>query len=169
MLRINAGSGQRRFGTPEFPWVNCDINPRWEPDVVCDCARMSMFDDGSADIIVAHHTLEHYGCGDGDGMIRECHRILCHGGSLIICVPDMRALATAWLQGRISTQIYLTNVYGAFMNSDSDRHRWGFDTESLKAFIKTCGFDAVKSFDWRDIPGSDIARDWWVLSAEAIK
>lgn len=102
-------------------------------------------------------------------MFRECHRILSPEGSLIVCVPDMRALAQGWLQGRITTQIYLTNVYGAFMDSDFDRHKFGYDYESLAAELKVCGFSRVKPFDWREIPGASIARDWWILAADAIR
>ena len=165
MLRVNLGSGQRRFGEG---WTNVDINPKWEPDVVADGASMPMFADGSAELIVSHHNLEHYGCGDAAPMIRECHRILEPGGSLIVCVPDMRALATGWLQGRVSTQVYMTNVYGAYMDSEADRHKWGFDYESLRDFLRSCGFSRVKPFDFRAIPGADIARDWWILGVEGI-
>ncbi len=166
MLRINLGSGQRPF---KAPFVNVDVNPRWEPDVVADGATMPMFANGSADMIVAHHNLEHYGCGEAVPMLMECHRILCENGSLIVCVPDMQALAQGWLQGRINTQIYLTNVYGAYMNSESDRHRWGFTGESLRCFLLSCGFNRVKPFDWRTISGADLARDWWILAVEAVK
>lgn len=165
-LRLNVGSGQRKFGSG---WTNCDVNPKWEPEVICDGASMPMFPDGSADIIVSHHVAEHASCGDACPMFRECRRILSDGGSLIICVPDMRALAQGWLQGRISTQIYMTNVYGAFMDSDADRHKFGYDAASLTKELLSCGFSRVKPFDWRTIPGADIARDWWILAVEAVK
>lgn len=165
-IRINLGSGQRKFAD----FVNVDINPRWEPDVVADGAHMPMFADGSADLIVSHHNLEHYGCGEAKPMIQECHRILSPEGSLIICVPDMRALAQGWLQGRVTDQIYFTNCFGAFMSEDWDRHRWGFTYESLREFLLSCGFSHIKPFDWRKIPGADIAGpDWWILAVEAYK
>lgn len=164
VLRINLGSGQRKFAG----WVNVDINPRWEPDIVADGANMPMFADASADLIVSHHNLEHYGCGEAAPMLRECHRILAPEGSLIVCVPDMRALAQGWLQGRVTTQIYITNVYGAYMDSEADRHKWGFDELSLRDFLLSCGYARVKPFDWREIPGADIARDWWILAMEAV-
>lgn len=168
MPRLNIGSGQRKFG-PEGGWINVDINPKWTPDVVADGASMPMFADNSADIIVSHHNCEHYGCGEATSMIKECCRVLEPGGSLIVCVPDMRALAEAWIAGRLTTQIYLTNVYGAFMDSDFDRHFFGFDARSLREFLLGCGFGKVIPFDWRHIPGADIAQDFWILGMEAIK
>lgn len=128
-----------------------------------------MFESGSAEIIVLHHVLEHFGCGEGAGMLRECYRVLQPGGSLLVFVPDMIALAENWLRGGIGTQIYLTNVYGAFMGDLADRHRWGFTLDSLMAELRVNGRWYVDKFGWRDIEGADIARDWWILGVEAIK
>lgn len=150
-------------------WLNIDINPKWHPDIVADGAHMPMFANGSSDLIVSHHNLEHIGCGEAAPLIREFHRVLSDTGSLIVCVPNMKALAYGWLQGRVTTQIYMTNVYGAYMDSEADRHRWGYDVASLRAFLLSCGFSRVGSFDWRPIPGSDLARDWWILVSEAFK
>lgn len=167
LVRINLGSGQRKFNG----WVNIDINPRWEPDYVADGAHLPMFGDNEVDMIVAHHTLEHYGCGEGSGMLQECHRILKPGGSLIITVPDMHALCHAWLTGKMGTQLFMTNTYGAFMDSEADRHRWGYDWHSLQTFVKsTAAWSHVYKFDFRWIQGADIAGpEWWILGAEAIK
>ena len=174
-MLLNVGSGQRRFGTPECPWVNVDINPRWNPDIVADGATMNM-DSDSAEVIVLHHTLEHYGCGEADMLIRNCHRILKPGGSLLVFVPDMDALARAWIAGKIPTQVYMTSVYGAFMDSDADRHRWGFTRLTLGEFLTQCRnpsrdlpWSDLRLFDGRLIPGADIAQDWWILGVEAIK
>lgn len=168
MLRLNLCSGQRPFQRPM--WTNVDKNPRWNPDVVADCAAMPIFANDSADVIVISHGVEHYGCGEADMLIRECRRILCPGGSLIVTVPDMRALASAWLAGRLTTQVYLTCVYGAYMNDEADRHKFGYDRQSLAQFVGSCApWSITMPFDWRTIPGMDLARDFWILGLEAIK
>ncbi len=166
MKRYNLCSGQRPFSAP---FINVDSQERWNPDVVADCSHMPMFEDASADMIVIHHGLEHFGCGEADAMLKECYRILAPGGSLLVFVPDMRALANRWLTRQISDQIYFTNVYGAFMGDDADRHRWGFSAFSLCDTVEMAGFRSMKGFDWREIPGADLARDWWILSVEATK
>lgn len=166
-MRLNVGSGQRPF---KPPFVNVDVNPKWRPDVVADGASMPMFDDGSAEIIVLHHVLEHFGCGEAGGVVRECHRILAPGGSLLVFVPDMAALVRAWIAGKLPTQLFMTNVYGAFMDSDADRHRWGYTGESMRHFLRaTSPWERVGGFDWRPIEGADIANDWWILGTECIK
>lgn len=166
-MRLNLGSGQRKFGPG---WTNVDINPKWEPDVVADGASMPMFEDGSADLVVAHHTLEHYGCGEAAPMVRECHRVLKPGGSLLVFVPDMDALARMWIRGEMTTQVYLTNVYGAYMDDEADRHRWGYDRKSLTEFLLGAApWMGVFPFDWRPIEGADIANANWVIGMEAFK
>lgn len=167
--RINLGSGQRKFG-PEGGWINIDVNPKWNPDIVASGESLPMFEDNSAEVIVLHHCLEHFGCGQAEPMIKECHRILEPGGSLIITIPDLRELALGWLNGKISDWIYIINLYGAYMDSEADIHKWGYSAISLQEFLMNAApWSRVSRFDWREIPGSSIARDWWILDCEAVK
>lgn len=170
MKGICAGSGQRPFDR-EHGWINLDINPKWEPDIVGDWNDLSMFDDNSLDYVVAHHTIEHVGCGEAAPFIRESYRVLKPDGSLLIFVPDMRALCQRWLSHQMDTQLFMTNVYGAFMSDEHDRHRWGFDTASLREALQhTAAWSKVIPFDWRKIPGADIAGpDFWILATEGVK
>jgi predicted SAM-dependent methyltransferase len=165
-LFLNIGSGQRPF---DKPWLNLDTQAKYNPDVVCDCSRLP-YDAEVADYVVLHHVLEHFGCGEGQGLLKECYRVLAPAGRLIVCVPDMRALAQAWLMGKMETQLFMTNAYGAFLGDDADRHRWAFDKESLKKELAgVAPWQSVKPFDWRHVPGALIAQDWWILGMEAIK
>jgi len=171
-IGLNVGSGQRRFtSTPEVEWINIDkvSRPGMEPDVVKDGADTG-WPDGSVDCFVLHHVLEHFGCGEADGLIKEAYRVLKPGGSLLVFVPDMKALAKRWLEGGLTTQIYMTNVYGAYMGNEEDRHKWGYTCDSLRVSIEVNGhFMGVFPFDFRPIPGADIAQDWWILGMEARK
>ena len=173
-LRICAGSGQRPHGEG---WINCDVQERWRQAaldkggefICCDMASMP-FEDGSAEIVVSHHCIEHEGCGEAAGAVKEAYRVLKPGGSFLVFVPDMCALAKRWLEGGLTTQIYMTNVYGAFMGDQADRHRWGYDEASLFEFLASCcPWSRIERFDWREIPGADLARDFWILDCEALK
>lgn len=167
MIRINLGSGQRPFKG----WTNVDVNPKWNPDVVADGAHMPMFEDGSVEVIVSHQNYEHYGLGEADAMVRECYRILRPGGSLIVTTPDLDALVRAWLAGKIDDYIFCVNLYGAYQDSEADRHKWLYTARTLdQALMKAAPWSFIKALDpWRDLPGADIARDWWILGLEAIK
>ena len=169
---INLGSGQRPFSsTSEVEWANVD--KIWhegmpEPDLICDGAKLP-YPDGTADYVVLHHVAEHFGCGEAGGLIQEARRVLKPHGSLLVFVPDLRALAKRWLEGGISTQIYVTCLMGAFMGAEEDRHKWNYDAASLHEFLSTVPWTIVKQYDWRGIPGMDAARDWWILAQEAVK
>jgi predicted SAM-dependent methyltransferase len=171
MLGVNVGSGQRKFySIGNTVWLNADCQEKWLPDVVASGDSMPMFRDGEADYVVLHHVLEHFGCGEATSLIRECHRILKPFGSLLVFVPDLAELASMWQEGRIDTQVYATNLYGAYMNDEADRHKWGYDAASLKQFLLTCAdWTSYYRFNWRPIEGANLARDRWILGVEAIK
>lgn len=168
-MLINIGSGQRGFNVP---WTNIDIISRPPNQVpnICADARNLPFAAGSASIVVLHHVLEHFGCGEADGIIRESHRVLKHGGSLLVFVPNLRALATRWLIGELDDWHFTINIYGAYQGLEGDRHRWGYTQTNLCSYLRgCCSWGRVVDFDWRFLEGADIARDWWIAAVEAVK
>lgn len=166
---INAGSGQRPFDNKQG-WVNIDIQDKYTPDLVADWNDLSAFQDGSVEYVVAHHTIEHVGCGEADSFIKEAQRVLKPNGSLLIFLPDWRALAQRWLLGQIDDYTYFVNLYGAYMGDEADRHKFGYSYESLCATLRQCGeWSTIKRFNWRDISGASLAKDWWIMAVEAVK
>jgi SAM-dependent methyltransferase len=171
---LNVGSGQTPF---DEPFINIDVQPETQghsPDIVLEVGREPLpFASGSIDLCVLQHVIEHMGCGESAAMLRECWRVLRSGGSMIVTVPDMRALAGRWLGGDpgMDTQLYMTNVYGAYHGSEHDRHKWGFDKWSLLTYLRETlpGAGRVIDFDWREIAGAHISSDWWILGVEAVK
>lgn len=175
-IGLNLGCGTRIFrehmgiGEPfEILWYNMDIHDGPGVDVVDDWRNLTQHWQNDIDIIVAHQTWEHAGCGEQP--IRQCYDVLKPGGSLIVSVPDLRKLAQMWLRGELSTQIYMTNVYGPYDGTVASRHFWGFDSESLVDQLqREAPWSRISDFDYREIPGADIARDdRWILCLEAIK
>lgn len=166
-LKINLGSGQRPF---DKSWVNVDVQDRWAPDVVADCRDLKIFEDNTCEMVVLHQVYEHFGLGELDGCVRECYRILEPGGSLIITTPDLSELSKAWIKGKISDYIYCVNLYGAYMSDEADRHKWLYTGKTLaESLMKAASWTTIKSFDWREIAGASIARDWYILGIETTK
>ncbi len=172
MIGANIGSGERPFkSTEEIKWYNIDAvdRPGQETDFICDASVALPFECDSLDYVVLHQVLEHAGCGEYCSLIENCKKVLKSGGSLLVFVPNMRALANRWVSGQMDTQLYLTSVYGAYRGDEESRHKWGYDADYLEAFLHAQAFDIVKPFDWRNIPEASLAQDWWVLAMEAIK
>lgn len=175
MTGLNLGSGQRPFHSiPDvITWINVDKIERPDmpaPDIIADAANLSMIESESVDYAVLHHTLEHFQCNEADGLIREAHRVLKPGGSLLIFIPDIRALAIRWLEGGISDYIYIVNLMGAWMGNQEDIHRWHYTRDSLRQFLNdTAKWSAIQAFNWRKIPNGNFARDFWILAVEAVK
>jgi len=171
MIGLNVGSGQRRFESgAQVLWINIDKvrRPGMQFDLICDGASIPRANE-SADYFVLHQVMEHFGCGESRGLIDEAYRVLRPNGSLLVFVPDMRMLADRWLSGQMDTQLYMTNVYGAYMGDEESRHKWGFDRGSLAKFLCEWNWSRVDFFDWRDIPGMSAANDWWVCAMECVK
>lgn len=170
-IALNVGSGQRRFAsTDEVDWINIDsvTRPGCEPDILCDGTDLP-YETGTVDYVVLHHVLEHFGCGEADSMIDEAYRVLKQDGSLLVFVPNVRAMCERYLMGQFDTQLFLTSLYGAYMGHDEDRHKWGYDSLTLMDSMKRLPWEKVSYFNGRQIPGADIAQDWWILGAECVR
>jgi hypothetical protein len=169
-LLICLGSGQKPYPRPA--WTNVDIQPKWNPDIVADGSDLKgVFEDGSADCIVIEHSLEHYGCGEADKMLKECYRVLKKGGSLVVTVPDLRELASGLVRGKITDETYCIVLYGAFMGDEADRHKFGFTAQTLTKQLRgVANWDRVETLPvgWQ-IEGSKLSRDWWICALKAVK
>lgn len=179
MVRLNLASGQRPF--PD-DWVNMDIRDQGYPvDIVGDVRDLSIFDDKSVDIIVAHHLVEHIALQDLSAFIREWRRVLKIGGKLAVSVPDLQALASRWVKGQINAYDFNVNAFGAYQGYEYDLHRWGYNEQELIDRISGTS-QGMEEFAWDNVhileprettvglyEGANIAFDWWILCMEFTK
>ena len=79
-VRINIGAG--RTYIPGFS--NIDVSPKADISIDIGTERLP-FDDDSVDLVFSYHTLEHI--PDYLFALGEIHRVLRHGGRLLLGVP----------------------------------------------------------------------------------
>jgi len=81
LLKLNLGCAKDyRQG-----WVNIDISPEFNPDIVHDLSKGIPFDDSTVDYIEANMFLEHV--GDTVFMMNEIWRVCKNNAVVIIVVP----------------------------------------------------------------------------------
>ncbi len=89
-MRINLASGQRPFKN----WTNIDIRKQKDGDgnyyqceIEADVKKLPL-KDNSADIMVAHHVVEHFRLNEISEVVREWQRVLKPGGKLAFVITQ---------------------------------------------------------------------------------
>src|SRR5690606_10146239 len=77
--------------------------------------------DETADFVYSSHFLEHITYPHASKLIKECHRVLKHGGWLRIACPDLRLIANKYVEGDFSYVLFnvshKADLSQAFINS----------------------------------------------------
>lgn len=82
-MKLNLGSGIY----PQGGYINLDIDPSVNPDVVRDMRRGLPYSDKSVEMVMAWHVLEHLDPDDFLFVFTEIWRVLEPGGMVDIQVP----------------------------------------------------------------------------------
>jgi SAM-dependent methyltransferase len=90
---LNLGCGTHRHPA----WRNLDLLPGASDVEQHDLRRPLPFQDASFDAVYHSHVLEHLTPDDGERLLQECVRVLRPGGILRIVVPDLEAIARAYI------------------------------------------------------------------------
>ncbi len=155
-LRLNLGSGT----TPIPGFVNVDaLGDAPGVDVVADIGERLPFDDGAADLVYASHLLEHFPTDRVPPMLAEWRRVLHPGGSLLIAVPDLEAIASvlASRKGWFTppNAPWIGAIYGG-QKDEYDFHKTGFTEPWLAHLMREAGFGEIKKVDrFAEIPVAD--------------
>ncbi|RLI87421.1 MAG: hypothetical protein DRP01_01980 [Archaeoglobales archaeon] len=137
----------KKESTPEEEWVNVDIRPEVEPDLVWDMEKTPYpFRDGEFDLVLLKDSLEHVGFHRVDEVTREVKRILKPGGRLVIQCPDLEAIAVkVILDPKLGSDYKAVSfwVYGG-QDYEHNYHKSGFTMRAMRRLLKSHGFIILK-------------------------
>jgi SAM-dependent methyltransferase len=164
---VDFALGARLAKIPPLRWANHRFhltNLEWDERVVIhDLTKHFPWPDSSADVIYSSHTLEHFSKEQGRAFLGECHRVLKRNGVLRIVVPDLRAMVTEYVEGRLRADDFVLGLGVLPHNSRSALknrlapflqfpHKCMYDTPRLVEILDGIGFGASS----RDPLTSDI-------------
>ncbi|MDQ2102106.1 class I SAM-dependent methyltransferase [Azospirillum isscasi] len=160
---LNVGCGQRAISIlgsslPADGWreLRLDIDPKVDPDIVASMTDMAPVPDGSVDAVWSSHNLEHLDPHEVSVALREFLRVLKPGGTLLLTVPDLQAVAKLVAEDRLDEPLYgsrqgpvrpLDVVYGygpaLAAGNRFMAHRTGFTPNLLGRLLQEAGFEPV--------------------------
>ena len=142
-MKLNVGCGNRKI----HGFVNIDLNPSCEPDVVASCGSIPS-EYHYADLIYACHVLEHYPRMQIPDLLSHWYACLTSGGVLRIAVPDFESIFELYQQDPKSLKDLQGFLYGG-QKTEYDYHHVAFNFYTLQALLNEAGFRGISRYDWR--------------------
>lgn len=145
-IRLNLGCGDERLDG----FVNVDLRSDCHADVVADVTSLADYPDGSVEMIRAFDLLEHFPASRTCRILRCWWRLLRDDGELILKVPNLEALAAAFLatdEPRLR-RVLIRNIYGGHRwgpDGAWDAHHTGWWPTEIEDVLADCGFTPVSN------------------------
>jgi predicted SAM-dependent methyltransferase len=152
-FKLHLGCGKRHI--PGF--IHIDAAPAPHVDWVTRVERLSMFEDGAAELVYASHVLEHFSRREVPRVLGEWRRVLAPGGVLRLAVPDFAACAKLYHEKGLEDG--LSGLIGLICGGQRDVydfHKSIFDEDYLTRLLMDAGFREVRRWDWRRTEHADV-------------
>ena len=160
---LNVGGNNKTIPLPSqyagWEHVLLDIDPRGNPDVVCDARELLQLPGCEYDAVYCSHNLEHYHRHDAAKVLAGFVHVLKSEGFVHIRVPDLGELMRTVVQRNLDIDDYLYQspsgpitvrdvIYGYGVEIERSRndfyaHKTGFTQKSLMSFLKSADFPLV--------------------------
>lgn len=149
--KLNLGCGDKIL--PGY--INVDVaasrNSK-QPDVICDLADLSEFQDNSVDEILSVHVVEHFWRWEVETILNEWVRVLKPGGKMILECPNLISACERFLENpeqRCHEDQRGQQTMWVFYGDPSWRdplmvHRWGYTPYSLKMLLQEIGLQNIQ-------------------------
>ena len=139
-MKLNLGGGiSKREG-----YLNVDIYPFENVDVVHDIEKALPFDDNYFEHIYSSHSLEHCTLQSIPSILKECYRVLQKNGTLEILVPCLEHSIKSFLEASEEERwgYRIEYIFGNQGKSQIGQqlHKTGFTADRLKYLCEHSGF-----------------------------
>jgi len=148
---LNVGGNSKLIPLPkeyeEFEHLLLDIDPKGNPDILCDSRELIKLDKEQFDMIYCSHNLEHYYEHDVKKVLNGFMHVLVNGGGVHLIVPDMEEVFKTMVEKKmdIDETLYqsaigpirvLDVIYGYSNQIEQSKvdffaHKTGFTIKSL--------------------------------------
>jgi hypothetical protein len=162
---LNVGGQSRGIPIPEHykGWEHhlLDVDPRGNPDIVCDARELGSHPAKIYDAIYCSHNLEHYYRHEVPKVLRGFHHVLKDEGFAEIRVPDLGELMRIVVERQLDIDDFLYQspagpitvrdvIYGYAVEIETSgkdffAHKTGFTRRSLLRVLYDCGFSHIYS------------------------
>ena len=157
------GGGSKKIPIPphyaDWQHVLLDIDPRGQPDVVCDARELPVLPASQYDAVYCSHNLEHYYKHDGVKVLKGFLHVLKPDGFAEIHVPDIDCVMRHVVESHLDIDDVLYQspsgpiavsdvIYGWARQIETSgvdfyAHKTGFTTRSLQSLLLVSGFPHV--------------------------
>ena len=162
---LNVGGNSKEIPLPTeydgWEHILLDIDPKGNPDVVCDARELSTLPASTYDSVYCSHNLEHYYRHDAAKVLAGFVHVLKEDGFAVIRVPNIEGVMQTVVKQNLdiddvlydsaSGPITVRDViygYGAEIEqsgNDFFAHKTGFTKKSLTSLLNRNGFQWVFS------------------------
>jgi ubiquinone/menaquinone biosynthesis C-methylase UbiE len=160
---LNVGGNNKLIALPpqyaDFEHLLLDIDPKGEPDILCDARLLTTLEAGQFDAIYNSHNLEHYYRHDVPKVLAGFQHVLKDDGFAHIIVPDMHEVMRQTLERGLDIDdvlyqspagpiMVLDVIYGFGTQIEKSgvefyAHKTGFTQKSLVAALNRAGFAKI--------------------------
>jgi len=160
---LNVGGNSKAIPLPaqyvDFEHLLLDIDPKGEPDVLCDARELSTLEHEQFDMIYCSHNLEHYYRHDVKRVLKGFWDVLKPGGGVHIVVPDILSVMKTMVDKGLDIDddlyesalgpIAVSDVIYGFgkqieeSGQDFFAHKTGFTHKSLVKALLSSGFNGI--------------------------
>lgn len=141
LQKYNIGCGRTKLDG----YVNVDINPGENVDVVCDIRTgLLQFPTGESDEILCFHTIEHLERHVIPVVLHHFSRMLQIGGKLVLSFPDFAITSQYFLENKRGQKDFWEATIFGRGSFPHDEHKCALVSKDVIALLTNFGFKTTK-------------------------